>query len=170
MRKVLVLVLTILLFVSGCANEGDSPDEIQELIKDTKGEIDALYEESSSDSEFWASIERAAKLVSETIISHCKYDIIFILETSGGDYFVMEQLQDTKEVDQSSRELCKNQIILELASQKRVKKAHLADEKVRVYSTTLNCPVHNSDGDGWYMMSAVDNNNDGVWDEKGISY
>lgn len=170
MRKVLVLVLVVLLFSSGCANKRDSADEIRELIDDTKTEINTLYEESSSDSEFWASVERAAKLVSETVISHCKYDIIFILETSGGDYFVLEQLQDTNEVNQPWRDLCKNQIILELASQKKVKEAHLANEKVRVYSTTLNCPVRNSDGDGWYMMSAVDNDNDGVWDEKGISY
>ena len=169
MKKVtcIVLLLAMMLGLSGCGKK-EVPEELKEAIDEAEKVLVKQYTRNS-DKDFWSSAVTAATLVSETVESWREYTVVFELETSGGKRFAIEQHQTAGTIDSMWRELCMEQILIELVSDKNVEDAQEADEEVRVYSVTLLSPEYDDDGSGVGVREYSDFDADGKWDYHGYS-
>ncbi|MBR2840206.1 hypothetical protein IKE82_02655 [Candidatus Saccharibacteria bacterium] len=139
-------------------------ESLMEAVDRTETEAKKQYKASAEDDMFWSSIEKTATLVSGSVEGEHEYHVIFELETSAGKVFAIEQHQIAGDINQLWRDLCKSQIMVELASLEEVDKAHLAGESVRVTCTTLLSPDYKEDGSGQGVLELCDTDGDGAWD------
>ena len=119
-----------------------------------------------TDEEFLKTADRAAKLISDTVVEGVKYDLLFKLETADDVFYIRQQRLpwETK----GWKQLCRKQIVEELVRAEEVTQAHQDGKTVKVASIVLSCPVYHEDGSDWYTISTSDNDNDGIWDHKSV--
>ena len=158
-----VLVVCIMFVVTGCGQEDNTPLELRKAVNRTESEL-ALQYTKSDDSTFWSSAQTAANLISNTIEKGREYQIDILMETSDGTSFVVERFSKVTYINDAWRDLCRNQVLIDLASSSEVDAIHQAGESVEIVGTIMSYLDFSEEGVFNGTIELQDLDNDGIWD------
>lgn len=166
-RRILVAsaiagVMLVMFGVIGLLNQSPVTNNIREMLG---SETVALAGEViCSDDEFLRAADKAARFVSNSIESGHEYDVTFILRLSEGHNVPIVQNHTSGDGSSRWRRRLQESVLAGLVSDQMVRSTYNSGKRVVGVSTTI------SYSHDYCIASIVDSDNDGVMDEKHVSY
>lgn len=157
MKKILMMLI-LAMVVTGC--EMNTPVQLWQAVKDSESVLTKQVAEINDDV-FWSSARTAAELISNTLEPVHDYRVEVWLETDDGEPIKVERAVTVQFSNKDWRQLWRNTILIELATDDLVVEAHEEGKVIKVTGSVLEFLDYENDHK---LTDLVDADNDGVWD------
>ena len=159
MKKVLIMILIVVtIAITGCGM--NTPVQLWQAVKDSESILAKQITEVDDDV-FWTSAKVAAELISNTMEPVHDYRVEVWLETDDGEPIKVERAVTVQFSNKDWRQLWRNTILIELATDDLVVKTHNEGKIVKVTGSVLEFLDYENDHK---LTDLVDTDNNGVWD------